>query len=353
MTTTTPRTALIQRRGALIARLRGQNNEGLVAALLVLLALVVGIVDPKFWSLATVFNVVHNSYEPLVFALGFLLVLLTGGIDVSFDAIGIFAGYAVALLATRGSLPASVVIIFAVAALIGLLLGALNAVISSGLHLSVLIVSLGTRGLFTGFLLTFIGSSYVNSLPGALNTFGQAEIFKVNAAGGQVAGLNVMVIPIAALCLLLAWVLRRTAFGRGLYAIGGDEEAARRVGFPVGLIKGAALCLAGLLAGLAGMIHVTLVGFGNPFDLVGQETNVIAAVVLGGASIFGGRGSVLGTVLGVLLVSLINYSLVLLGIPSSWQLVAVGLLLVIGISAQFASRRRPAGAAMVEEEMAA
>lgn len=350
-TTTHPRAQVhsLQNLGTAAARLRGENNEGLLGAVLVLLVIVVGAVDHQFWSLATVFNLVRNSFELLVFALGFLLVLLMGGIDVSFDAIGIVAGYVVALLASHGILPASVLVAFVAAALIGLLLGLLNAAIAAGLRLPVMIVTLGTRGLFTGFLLTFIGSNYVNTLPQSLGTFGQADIFKVHTGANQVVGLNILVIPIALLVVLLAWLLSRTLFGRGLYAVGGDEEAARRVGFPVGLIKAAALCLAGLLAGLAGMTHVTLIGYGNPFELVGQETNVIAAVVLGGASITGGKGSVLGTVLGVLLVSLINYSLVLLGIPSTWQEVAIGVLLVLGVCAQFASRRKQTSVVMVKE----
>ncbi|BCL80866.1 sugar ABC transporter permease [Ktedonobacteria bacterium brp13] len=353
-TTTHPQARVhsLQSLGTTAARLRGKNNEGLLGAVLVLLVVVVGAVDPQFWSLATVFNLVQNSFEQLVFALGFLLVLLVGGIDVSFDAIGIFAGYVVALLASKGILPDSIPIAFVVAALIGLLLGLLNAAIAAGLRLPVMIVTLGTRGLFTGFLLTFIGSSYVTTLPQTLGMFAQADLVKVHAGTNQTVGLNVLVIPLAILVALLAWLLSRTLFGRGLYAVGGDEEAARRVGFPVGMIKAAALCLAGVLAGLAGMIHITLLGYGNPFELVGQETNVIAAVVLGGASITGGKGSVLGTVLGVLLVSLINYSLVQLGIPSTWQEVAIGVLLVLGVSAQFASRRKQMNVAMAEEEVA-
>lgn len=332
----------------LAARLRGQNNEGLVAAVMGLLVVLVGMVDHQFWSLATVFNVLQNSLELLVFALGFLLVLLTGGIDVSFDAIGIFAGYTVAVLAGRGVFGGGIILAFAIAAVIGLGLGLVNAAIAAGLRLPVLIVTLGTRGLFTGILLTYIGSNYVNSLPGQLGSFGGANLFTVHV-GGHLASLNVLAVPLAVVCLLLALLLRRTLLGRGLYAAGGNAEAARRVGFPVGLINGVALCLAGLLAGMAGVVHITLIGYGNPFDLVGQETNVIAAVVLGGASIFGGKGSLLGTVLGVLMISLINYSLVLLGIPSVWQQVAVGVLLVAGIGAQLASRRRAASAALVAE----
>lgn len=322
------------------SRLRGRNNEGLVAATMALVAVVVGSVDSRFWSLATVFNVLHGSFEPLVFSLGFLVVLLAGGIDVSFDAIGIFAGYTLSLSAGRPWLAHHVFPAFVVAAAIGLGLGIVNAAATAILRLPVLIVTLGTRGIFTGILLSVIGSTYVSVLPGALGAFPNMDLVRAPAGGGQSVGLHVLVIPLALLCLGLALFLRQTLLGRGIYAVGGDLEAARRAGFPVRWIQGFVLCLAGTFAGLAGMIHVALIGYGNPFDLVGSELNVIAAVVLGGASIFGGKGSVFGTVLGVLFVSLINYALILLGIPSTWQQVAIGILLVLGILAQTVIRRR-------------
>jgi simple sugar transport system permease protein len=135
--------------------------------------------------------------------------------------------------------------------------------------------------------------------------------------------------------------------GRSIYAIGGDAESARRAGIPVTAITVFIYLLVGLFAGFAGMMHVTHVGLANPYELVGGELDVIAAVVLGGASIFGGTGSVTGTVLGVVLISLVENSLILLGVPSTWQRAAVGMLLLVGITAQALSasagrRRRPA-----------
>src|SRR5699024_4508596 len=142
----------------------------------------------------------------------------------------------------------------------------------------------------------------------------------------------------AIICLLIGALLRYTLIGKGAYAIGDDEEAARRAGFPVALIKFIVFCLAGALAGIAGMTHVSLIGFANPQDMVGNELLVLAAVVLGGASIYGGRGSVTGIVLGVLLIELIQYSLVMLGIPSSWDNVVIGLFLLLGMIMQVAPR---------------
>jgi simple sugar transport system permease protein len=319
-----------------LLRARGRNNEGVVGLAIIILVLVVGSIDHSFWSAATVFNLFRNSYEPLVFALGVFLVLLIGGIDVSFDAIGIFAGYSVAILIGQGHLGGGLWVYFLVAAGIGLMLGAFNALVVATFRLPVLIVTLGTRGIFVGVLLTAIGSAYVNNLPPSIQSFGSSYLVTVRTPSGQVAGLQTLVIPVALLCVLVAIVLRYTVLGRGVYAVGGGEETARRAGFSVGTIKTVVFCVAGLLAGFAGMIHVSLIGFADPQDLVGNELIVIAAVVFGGASIFGGRGSVGGTVLGVLLLELIQYALITLKIPSSWDNVAIGGLLLAGMILQVA-----------------
>lgn len=322
-----------------LRRVQGRNNEGLVAALITVICLIVGLVDYKFWALGTLFDILRNSFELLLFSLGFLTVLIAGEIDVSFDAIGIFVGYLVTLLATKTALLSNIPGAFAFAILLGILLGFINALTVAFLRLPVLIVTLGTRGIFVGFLLTVIGTNYIYTLPGELGQFGHLYLLVVHGVNGRIYGLHLLTIPTLLLCVAISWCLRNTVLGRSLYAVGGDAEAAKRIGISPDLIKGVALCAAGALAGMAGLVHVTLIGYGNPFDLVGNETDVIASVILGGAAITGGRGSILGTVLGVLLVSLIKYSLILLGISSFWQQSVVGLLLLIGISAQLFTHR--------------
>ena len=340
----TPSVAAEPQLRRVLKRARGRNNEGIVGLAIVILFIVVGSLDSSFWSAATVFNVFRNSFEPLTFALGVFLILLIGGIDVSFDAVGIFAGYAVAVMVAHGILGGNLALLFLVAAGIGLGLGLINALVVALFRLPVLIVTLGTRGIFAGVLLTFIGSNYVTDLPPGLKTFGTAYLVKVHS-GDTTVGLHMLIIPIAFICIAIALVLKYTVFGRGIYAIGGGEEAARRAGIAVGVTKAVVFCCAGLLAGVAGMIHISLIGFANPQDLVGNELIVIAAVVFGGASIFGGRGSVGGTVLGVLMLELIQYSLITLKIPSSWDNVAIGGLLLVGMILQIArhgtGRRAP------------
>jgi simple sugar transport system permease protein len=163
-----------------------------------------------------------------------------------------------------------------------------------------------------------------------------------------------MIIPVAVVTVLIALMLGRTMFGRSIYAIGGDTEAARRVGIRVVRTQVWLYVLVGALAAFGGVIYVILGRNANPQSLVGTELDIIAAVVLGGASIFGGRGSVLGTVLGVVLVQLINNNLVLLGIPSTWQRATVGVLLLFGVSVQALGGNRGARKSLVgQTEVAA
>ena len=319
-----------------LTRLRGANNEGVLAALILLLAIAVGVVAPSFWSAATAVNLLASAAATIAFALGALLVLISGGIDVSFMAIGIFAAYATLRAASgAGWLSANVWLPFVVATLVGVLLGLVNAGAIAGL-------TLGTQGVIRGILITFVGSRVISDLPGSVADLSTSYLVVV---GGKVqTPLTILVVPLAILAVLVALLLNRTMLGRSVYAIGSDLESARRIGIPVAQTQVVVYAIAGGLAAIGGLCHVILVREADPFALVGGELDVIAAVVLGGASIFGGKGSVTGTVLGVLLISLINNSLILLGVPGSWQRTAVGLLLLIGVSVQglqVARRRRP------------
>jgi simple sugar transport system permease protein len=153
------------------------------------------------------------------------------------------------------------------------------------------------------------------------------------------------------LAIALAWMMRRTMFGRTIFAIGGNEESARRMGMNVRWTKARIYMLVGAISGVAGILYVSLQRKADPYDLAGTELEIIAAVVLGGASIMGGYGTVTGTILGVLLINLIKDNLILLGVPGSWQRAAVGLMLLIGVIAQaVADKRRMKQTVTVAEE---
>jgi simple sugar transport system permease protein len=326
-----------------LRRLRGQNNEGVLVLTIAVLAVVIGIADASFWSLSMLLNIATSTLENLVFAMGVLLVIVSGGIDVSFMAIGIFAGFAVIVIERNSGFAAgSAWLSFALAGGMGIGLGGLNALAIAGLRLPTLIATLGTQGIIRGVLLAYVGSKVIPNYPPALNDLSTNYIATAHGAAGDTR-LSVLIVPAIVICVLVSVLLRYTMFGRGLFAIGGDAESARRTGFPVTRTQIVLYLLVGLLAGIGGMIHVTQVRLANPYELVGGELDVIAAVVLGGASIFGGKGSVIGTVLGVVLIALIRNSLILLGVPGTWQRAAVGVMLLIGVSAQAigsGSRRR-------------
>lgn len=332
-----PLTSALQRLP--LERLRGRNNEGVLILSIIVLSLVVGFTDSSFWSARTLLNIGGASLENVVFAMAVLIVIVSGGIDVSFMAIGIFAGYGVIVVTNATGFGASSAWVgFALAAGIGLLLGSLNAAAIGGLRLPTLIVTLGTQGIIRGAMLAYVGSKVIPDYPPGLDRLSTDYLFTARGTGGDTR-LNVLIIPAILICVVVSLLLRYTTLGRGIYAIGGDAESARRAGFRVVGTQVFIYLFAGLLAGVAGMMHVTQVRLANPYELVGGELDVIAAVVLGGASIFGGKGSVSGTVLGVVLIALIKNSLILLGVPGTWQRATVGLLLLIGVSAQALSAR--------------
>lgn len=321
----------------------GPNREGIVLSVLVLLTIIMSAISPAFFTVSTLFSLLRSSIVPMIYALGVLLVIISGGIDVSFAAIASFASYATIVFQLSRGINIGLVGSFAMALAIGALLGLLNGYLISRFKLPTLIVTLGTQGIFQGFLLAYIGSKYIAQLPEGMASASTANLVSVETSTG-VALLHSMIIPAIIpaiiLAIVIALVLSRTMFGRAIYAIGGDTESAHRAGINVKRTQIWVYVIAGTLAATAGMVYMILGRSANPQELVGHELDIIAAVVLGGASIFGGRGSVRGTILGVLLVQLINNSLILIGVPSAWQRAAVGLLLVAGVGIQALAAKR-------------
>jgi len=293
----------------------------------------IALANPSFLSPENIADLLSAATVLGLFALGEFLVMLAGGIDISFTAIGACSLYVTAKIFASGAPDAPLWLPPAAAVGIGTILGLLNALFVVSLNLPALIVTLGTAGLFHGLLLTFVGTRMITDLPACLTFPATYRLIEFSTAGGQRVGLPLFVLSFP-LCALAAHIfLQRTLLGRGVYAFGGNAEAARRVGFPVARIQFLVYALLGSLAGAAGMIHAARMRNANPFDLVGSELDVIAAVVLGGASITGGRGSVPGLLCGVGLFVVVTRSLILLGVPSSCQRVVVGGILVASAAA--------------------
>ncbi len=296
----------------------------------------IGVANPAFFTLLNLFDLCKSSTVMGLFALGVLVVLISGGIDVSFVAIGAFSMYVTSRLLVTVNFGGSVAVAFLLAGLIGTLLGLFNGVLIARYRLPTLIVTLGSASLFRGFLLAFIGTSIVNNLPAGMVRFSRLTVFPDSDGGG----LSLSFIVFAAAAAVVWVILRHTMPGRGVYAMGGNVVAAERAGFNLRRLQLLLYGFVGLLSSLAGIVHACTMRNANPFDLVGTELTVIAAVVLGGASITGGRGTVLGTVLGVFLLVILSNSLILLDIPSYWQKVAIGLVIIAstGITARRSSK---------------
>lgn len=324
-----------------LRRFRGKNNEGVLALVLLALIITMSILSPAFLTPGTAFSTLRSATVPLIFALAVLIVIVSGGIDVSFAAVAIFSAYTAVSFAitTAPDLPAAAIIAMAIA--VGAGLGLINGIVIARFRLPTLIVTLGTQGVFVGVMYTYIGATYYAQLPPSLAAMSSMTVLDFQTGTGR-ASLHVMAVVAIALAFVVWWMLTRTMFGRSLYAIGGDAEAARRAGFRVMRTQVLVYVLVGILAAIAGIAHMVMGRSANPQDLVGDELDIIAAVVLGGASIFGGRGSVIGTVLGVILIQVINNSLLLAGVPSAWLRAAVGLLLIVGVGVQAVAARKKA-----------
>jgi simple sugar transport system permease protein len=318
-----------------------RRNETVLIFAIIIFSLVIGSKSPEFFTLANLFDILRSSFVQLLFALGVLIVIISGGIDVSFPIVGIFSGYTAVIIMQKLELnPESLLIPIVLAVLIGIALGGFNAIAIARFGIPTLITTLGTAGIFRGVMLSFIGASFISDIPIGLDKFSTADLIKFESDAGTLVRLHVLIIPVAIITVLVALLLSRTIFGRSVYALGGGAEPTRRLGISVKRTQAKIYMLVGGLSGLAGILYVSLQRKANPYDLAGSELDVIAAVVLGGASIMGGYGTVFGTVLGVLFINMIKNNLVLLGVSSSWQRAAVGVLLVIGITIQAISENR-------------
>ncbi len=313
-----------------------RQHEFILLAILVGLCLVIGTVNPAFLELDNLFSILKSCVTPGILALGTMVVLISGNIDISFPAIAAASMYLTTLLATNISGINHFPVLVALSAVIGCLLGSLNSVLVHFVRLPALIVTLGTGSLIRGGLLAFVGTRILTDLPDSMIAFSKNNVSQISSGNGQSASLAASVPIFFALALLTHTILSHTMLGRGVYALGGAPESARRVGFNIWRIQLFIYCFMGFLAGIVGILHASKMRNANPFDLTGIELNVIAAVVLGGTSITGGKGTVLGTLLGVLLLVVIGNSLLLVGLPSIWHKVATGLIIIIstGITAR-------------------
>ncbi len=297
--------------------------------LIILVSIVVGTINPNFWQLATVFDMLRSSVVLGLFALGVLIVLAAGGLDVSFTAIAALMMYSITVVVLNHAPNLPIAVIVLAGAIGGAVLGAMNGWLVHVLRAPSLIVTIGTQYVLRSLLLTFVGTALIINVPDAMESFGKLSLWSYQSESGSRAVLPAFTLVLAIAAGVTWWLLNRTLMGRAVFAIGGNLAVAERLGYNPRVVHIFVFAYAGLLAGIAGVVHVSSNRLANPFDLSGTELDVIAAVILGGARITGGSGTVLGTLLGVVLVTLVNNVLILAGVPSTWQKVIVGAFILI------------------------
>ena len=315
--------------GSRLWDLLGRRPEIFTLLLIIVTCLLVIGANPDFLQMSNIVDILRASVVRGLFAMGVLVVLASGGIDVSFTAIAAFVMYALTMLVTNWFPEMPMTIILFLAALGGASIGALNGLLVQKLQAPSLIVTIGTQYVIRSFLLTFVGTALFMNIPVAMDAFGKASLLTHHASNGVVSVLPATVLILVAVALVTWLILERTLMGRAIFAVGGNPGIAERLGINLFRVRIFVFAYAGLLAGIAGVVHVSSNRLANPFDLAGMELEIIAAVVLGGARITGGSGSVIGTLLGVLLITLVSNVLIFVGIPSTVQLAIVGIFILL------------------------
>nr|HEK5587702.1 autoinducer 2 ABC transporter permease LsrC [Klebsiella pneumoniae] len=282
----------------------------IVALFVVLVAL-----NPAYFSLQTLAMIFASSQILCLLALGATLVMLTRNIDVSVGSTVGLCAIAVGVALNNGYGLATA-IAFALA--IGALAGAFNGLLVVGLRIPAIVATLGTLGLYRGVMLLWTGGKWIEGLPDSLKSLSEPLFIGVSPLGWLV------------LALLLAggWLLSRTAFGRDFYAVGDNLAAARQLGVAVNRTRMLAFTLNGMLAACAGIVFAAQIGFVPNQTGSGLEMKAIAACVLGGISLLGGTGTLLGAFLGAFFLTQIDTVLVLFRLPAWWNDFIAGLVLL-------------------------
>lgn len=320
-----------------------RSSEAYLTGVILILVVVLSILTPDFMTLGNWFDMIETYSVTAILAIGLFVVLVTGGIDISFAATASVAQYLAAYAANRLHLPAPFVLLIGAAT--GIVLGCLNALLIDKLRATSIIITISTMSAYFALLMYFTGGKSIYGLPAWWSD--QVVLFEFATGPDQSVRLTLPVVVMIVVAIVTAFIMNRTSLGRQLYAMGGNPEAARRVGVNLSSMQWYAYGYLGLLAGIAGLVQAHRVGEAVPNAMVGGELNVVAAAVLGGASLLGGIGSVSGVVLGILLLAILRNGLNLLGVSPYFFQIVIGIVLLAstGITGLSTRRRRVAEAA--------
>ena len=298
-----------------------QRTESLLVLLIVVIGIVFTLLNPKFATIGNLLDLIKSYSFFGILSVGVLVVLLSGGIDISFTAIAQVAEYISVswILAYGGNLGSA----FLVACCIGTLLGLFNGLLIHFIRIPPIITTIGTLNLYYGVLYVLSAGQIIYQVP---------EFYRALSGATLPGSFPVLGAFWIGMVILTAWILKYTVLGRSIYALGGSQIASIRVGFNIFKTRLFVYSFMGFVSGFAAVVHTALVQSAIPNSIVGRELDVIAAVVLGGANIMGGSGSLLGTCLGVALLAMLGNGLTLIGMSSYWNNVMVGLVLLVGVT---------------------
>ncbi|CAI2475793.1 Ribose transport system permease protein rbsC [Serratia liquefaciens] len=301
-------------------KLSKHANELGLLAIIIVLYLVFSIYATGFISLNNQMNILRDAATIGIAAWAMTLIIISGEIDVSVGPMVAFISVILAYL-MQYAIPLPLALILALC--LGAALGSVAGVLRGWFNVPSFVATLGLWSALRG-----MGLFMTNALPVPID-----ENAVLDWLGGQVLGLPVSAVIMLILFVIFQFISKKTAFGRSVYAIGGNASAAQLCGINVKRIRVLLFTLAGLLAAVTGILLAARLGSGNAGAASGLEFDVIAAVVVGGTALSGGRGSMLGTLLGVLVITLIGNGLVLLGINSFFQQVVRGVIIVLAVLA--------------------
>lgn len=308
------------------ARFYSQREFAISVALVVMIG-AFSLINPIYLRASNLLDVVEQSTINGLLAIGITFAIITAGIDLSVGSTFAVVIVSVGMLVTNGVPP---VVGFAIGIAIGFGLGAINGILITRMKLQPFIATLGMMSVYRGVAYVMTGGWPVLSIPRSFRDLTDGELF--------------FDIPISVLILFVFAavghiLLKRTRFGTYLYAIGGNEEATRLSGVNVGRAKVFAYAICGVGAALSGMVLLGRLGTGEPTAGVTYELRAIAAAAVGGASLAGGKGTMLGTLLGALLLSALRVGLIVMGMDTFWQYIATGLVIVVAAYFEVIQRR--------------
>ncbi len=287
---------------------------------IVVFCIVLSFLSPVFLSKMNLINLLMQSTILVTLALGVTFVIMTGGIDLSVGGV-MAVSSAVGLGAiVYDGVPAVIGVLIMI--VIGAAFGFANGFLVTKFSVPPLIVTLATMGIARGIVLIYTNSANVNPVPDSF----------ISLATGRLFSIPYLIFVVGILAVIAHIVLKHTVFGRSVYAAGGNELAARLAGIKTKTVITLTYVISGAMAAIGGFFLTARLESAGPTAGVGIELTVIAAVVIGGTSLFGGQGNIIGTILGVILIALVSNSVNLLGVPPAWdQLVTGGVILIAAL----------------------